>query len=129
MRTVGVEEELLLVDARTGEVRSWADAVLREETDDRLTTELQQEQLETGTRPTAELAALHSDIVGLRRRASEAAAGFGCRGAGPDQGLAAGAAGSEREFAVLAGLGHRLCELSLASPEPMALGWAATPLR
>lgn len=76
MRTVGVEEELLLVDAGTGEVRSWADAVLHDETDDRLTTELQQEQLETGTRPTTDLGALHSEIVGLRQRAAEAAASF-----------------------------------------------------
>lgn len=77
MRTMGVEEELLLVDAVTGAIRSSADAVLRTAGDDGLTTELQQEQLETGTRPTTNLEELFADIVGLRRRAGEAAAKLG----------------------------------------------------
>ena len=79
MRTVGVEEELLLVDGVTGEVRSCADAVLRADTDDQLTGELQQEQIETGTRPSIDLADLHSEIVDLRRYAADSAAKTGAR--------------------------------------------------
>ncbi len=79
MRTLGVEEELLLVDAVTGEVRSGADAVLATKADERLTTELQQEQLETGTRPVTDLSDLHAEIVGLRHRAGQAAAETGAR--------------------------------------------------
>ncbi|MDQ3734587.1 MAG: glutamate--cysteine ligase [Actinomycetota bacterium] len=71
---MGVEEELLLVDPVTGEVQSSADAVLNAETDDRLTTELQQEQVETGTGPHSQLQELHSEIVSLRRHADEVAA-------------------------------------------------------
>lgn len=74
---MGVEEELLLVDAVTGEIRSSADAVLRTATDEGLTTELQQEQVETGTRPTADLDDLFAEIVGLRRRATKAATKIG----------------------------------------------------
>jgi len=77
MRTMGVEEELLLVDAKTGEVRSSAGAVLHGDADDQLTSELQQEQVETGTRPTDDLDDLYREIVGLRRRAAEAASPTG----------------------------------------------------
>ncbi len=76
---MGVEEELLLVDADTGEIRSSADAVLHTTTDEGLTTELQQEQVETGSRPTADLEDLLADVVGLRRRAAAAAAEIGAR--------------------------------------------------
>lgn len=79
VRTVGVEEELLLVDAITGEVRSAADAVLGSNSDTGLTSELQQEQVETGTRPTSDLDDLYSDILRLRRRADEAAEPHGAR--------------------------------------------------
>lgn len=77
MRTMGVEEELLLVDGKTGEVRSSAGAVLHGDADDQLTSELQQEQVETGTRPTDDLDDLYREIVGLRRRAAEAASRTG----------------------------------------------------
>ena len=73
MRTMGVEEELLLVDAETGEVRSSADSVLNSDTAERQSSELQQEQLETGTRPTDDLQDVYGDIVDLRRRAADAA--------------------------------------------------------
>lgn len=79
MRTVGVEEELLLVDAVTGEVRSSADAVLRADIDDALTTELQQEQVETGTTPRTSLQDLYAELAGLRRSADLAAARTGAR--------------------------------------------------
>lgn len=79
MRTVGVEEELLLVDAASGEVRSSADAVLGSKDDEQLSNELQQEQLETGTRPTVDLDDLFAQIVSLRRRADDAAVDRGTR--------------------------------------------------
>ncbi len=79
MRTVGVEEELLLVDAVSGEVRSSAEAMLRVGSHEQLTTELQQEQIETGTRPMTALDDVHSEIVDLRRSAAEAAAVVGAR--------------------------------------------------
>ncbi|MDQ3716438.1 MAG: glutamate--cysteine ligase [Actinomycetota bacterium] len=74
---MGVEEELLLVDARTGNVRSSADSVLRSDVDHRLTGELQQEQVETGSRPTTDLHDLYADICKLRREATQAAARTG----------------------------------------------------
>lgn len=74
---MGVEEELLLVDAVTGEIRSSADTVLRSNTNDQLTGELQQEQVETGTRPATDLESLDSQIRVLRRQATELAARTG----------------------------------------------------
>lgn len=76
---MGVEEELLLVDAGTGEVRSSAGEVVHGDAGDQLTSELQQEQVETGTRPTDNLEDLHRDIVALRRSAAEAASPIGAR--------------------------------------------------
>ncbi len=74
---MGVEEELLLVDAGTGEIRSSADSVLRSDVTEHLTGELQQEQVETGSRPTADLQDLLADIPMLRRQAAQAAARTG----------------------------------------------------
>jgi glutamate---cysteine ligase / carboxylate-amine ligase len=95
LRTVGVEEEFLLVDAAgvpqpagaqvvpgkgTHQLRSGA-AV--ENRPDRpaamggLEHELQQEQAETGTRPRTRLADLRADLVQRRRELSQAAAGHG----------------------------------------------------
>lgn len=80
MRTVGVEEELLLVDAHTAEVRACAGAALPDgDAEDQLTSELQQEQVETGTRPHTDLQELHSEILALRRRADGAASENGAR--------------------------------------------------
>lgn len=66
-RTVGVEEELLLVDARTGRPRSVAGQVLRR-TDSSDTSwgsvdrELQQEQIETDTAPQRDVADLEREL-------------------------------------------------------------------
>ncbi|MGW2348651.1 carboxylate-amine ligase [Actinacidiphila glaucinigra] len=70
-RTVGVEEELLLVDARSGEPRAVADAVLdggpwsRE-----LVAELQQQQLELNSSPCVTLDQLGEELRAWRRRAA-----------------------------------------------------------
>ncbi|MDQ4038404.1 MAG: glutamate--cysteine ligase [Actinomycetota bacterium] len=79
MRTMGVEEELLLVDAQSGEVRSSAETVLRTDSRDLLSGELQQEQIETGTRPRTDLSDVHTEIVELRRHGNRAAAEIGAR--------------------------------------------------
>lgn len=78
---LGVEEELLLVDAVTGLARSSADSVmvLDKATTDVLTSELQLEQIETGTHPSANLEELSSEIVDLRFRAAELARLVGTR--------------------------------------------------
>lgn len=77
MRTIGVEEELLLVDAGTGDIRSSADSVLRSDPNDELTGELQQEQVETGSQTTTDLHDLYADICKLRREATQAASRTG----------------------------------------------------
>ena len=83
MRTMGVEEELLLVDAATGEPLSVAEAVLRRGrevvADGGLEGELKQEQIETGTAPHKDLSELHADVVQWRRRADGAAGAAGAR--------------------------------------------------
>ncbi|MEV4440165.1 glutamate--cysteine ligase [Streptomyces sp. NPDC049577] len=75
MRSVGVEEELLLVDPGSGEPRAVAGTVLAledpaGEEDPALEKELQREQLETATRPTADMADLAAEV--RRRRATAA---------------------------------------------------------
>ena len=73
-RTVGVEEEFLLVDPASGEARAVGNAVLREADDDAgLTGELQREQVETGTSPCLDLADLRSELLRTRKLAREAA--------------------------------------------------------
>lgn len=82
-RTVGVEEELLLVDpdSRTATPRS--QQVLKYAVEhgiaahDLLDHELFRHQLETRTQPTADLAELHADLLAGRRAAADAAAGVG----------------------------------------------------
>jgi len=86
-RTVGVEEELLLVDARTGAPRSAASQVLRaaerrgetepEETGGSIGPELQEQQIETDTPPRAALCLLESDLIEWRAKARAAASGSG----------------------------------------------------
>lgn len=90
MRTVGVEEELFLVDPKSGAARSVATRVLRQ-TDDvtldqnpdhlggRLEHEVQQQMVETNTAPHADLAELASDIRQCRHRAIAAARDAGAR--------------------------------------------------
>ena len=75
MRSVGVEEELLLVDPDTGTPRAVASTVLRAAQDlgGELTDELQAEQLETGTYPRRDLGEIGREILLRRREAATAA--------------------------------------------------------
>jgi carboxylate-amine ligase len=77
MRTLGVEEELLLVDPASGEPVSVATAVLQH--GDGLDGELTQQQVETGTSPREDLAAVDEDVRRWRRHADEAARAAGVR--------------------------------------------------
>ena len=77
-RTIGVEEEFLLVDRAHGRVVAVGGAVLRAAGDDsEVTGELQREQLETGTRPCSDLADLGRELRRSRRRARDAARAVG----------------------------------------------------
>jgi carboxylate-amine ligase len=89
VRTVGVEEELLLVDAE-GRPRSVAGRILEniadtdgEAVDDgtggSLTQEFKQQQLETDTAPHERMSALESEIRGWRAKAITAARDVGAR--------------------------------------------------
>ncbi len=51
VRTLGVEEEFLLVDPGTGQPRAVGQAVLATRAEGELTGELQQEQVDTATKP------------------------------------------------------------------------------
>ena len=75
VRSVGVEEELLLVDPDTGIPRAVASTVLRaaQDLDGELTDELQAEQLETGTYPRRDLGEIGREILLRRREAATAA--------------------------------------------------------
>ena len=81
MRTVGVEEELLLIDPSTAHTVATASEVVRRAAllGEDLDAELKQEQVETGTAPQQELLALLDDIRGRRRVADEAARTVGAR--------------------------------------------------
>jgi glutamate---cysteine ligase / carboxylate-amine ligase len=91
MRTVGVEEELLVVDADDGRPRSVAaqllrrtprpDATRREpgEPGGDVTGELQQQQVETGTPPRTELADIEKDLRVWRDTADAGARAVGAR--------------------------------------------------
>ena len=87
-RSVGVEEELLLVDPASGQARAVAGAVMeaardpaanppeagsRETPSEVLEFELQLEQLETGTRPCLSLDELGREVRRCRKMAAEAA--------------------------------------------------------
>ncbi len=86
-RTVGVEEELLLVDPRDGAPRAVAGAVLRHDGDgggdgDReqeatLSAELQQQQVEIETRPCRSLDELSAELHRWRGTAADAARSVG----------------------------------------------------
>jgi carboxylate-amine ligase len=97
VRTVGVEEEFLLVDA-TGTPRPRSERLLAQARAERggpanngsrpddaevtgagLEHELQQEQAETGTRPRADLGELRADLLGRRLALSRAARAHGVR--------------------------------------------------
>ena len=72
-RTVGVEEEFLLVDPDDGQALAVGGAVLTADADDELTGELQREQVETGTRPCRDLSELDRELRRTRDRARAAA--------------------------------------------------------
>ena len=75
MRTVGVEEELLIVDPRTGTPRGLAEDVIAAAADpSAVETELQQQQLEIATSPHADLLDLAEDLTAQRATAIQAAA-------------------------------------------------------
>ncbi|MFG2720122.1 glutamate--cysteine ligase [Streptomyces sp. NPDC048416] len=81
MRTVGVEEELLMVSARTGEVLALSTVVVsppspREADDDDeqgFERELQKEQVEFATSPLTSMADVEEEIVQRRREAASRA--------------------------------------------------------
>ena len=75
VRSVGVEEEFLLVEPGSGAPRAVASTVLRagDDLDGELTNELHAEQLETGTSPRTALDEVHREIVERRREAATAA--------------------------------------------------------
>ena len=77
LRTVGVEEELLLVDAETGEPLAVAGSVLAGS--DGLEAELQQQQIEIGTPPCRTLDDLGAQIRRWRSVAARHAEGVGAR--------------------------------------------------
>ena len=75
VRSVGVEEEFLLVDPQSAAPRAVASTVLRagDDLDGDLTNELHAEQLETGTSPRTGLDEIRREIVDRRREAATAA--------------------------------------------------------
>ena len=89
VRTVGVEEELLLVDAVTGAPTAVADAVLALAPDEAtgpsvdsepggtLEAELQQQQIETDTKPCESLSDLAVQVRAARTHADRLAARAG----------------------------------------------------
>ena len=92
LRSVGVEEELLLVDADSGEPRAVAGAALRHTARSPVTGpdtgadegagvegELMQQQLETGTRPVHDAEDLLEELRSWRSRADEHARSAGAR--------------------------------------------------
>ncbi|MFF7313708.1 glutamate--cysteine ligase [Streptomyces sp. NPDC008137] len=83
MRTVGVEEELLLVDPETGEPRALSAAVLahaaRDGADqDVFEKELHEQMLEFATHPQSSMESLHAEIVRCREEAARHAGEIGC---------------------------------------------------
>ncbi|MGD9991387.1 glutamate--cysteine ligase [Pseudonocardia sp.] len=89
MRSVGIEEEFVLVDPDTAAAAAVASTVLRIDEARRgasgppadeggeLTSELHREQLETGTRPSLTLAELRAEVVARRADARRAAENAG----------------------------------------------------
>jgi glutamate---cysteine ligase / carboxylate-amine ligase len=75
VRSVGVEEEFLLIDPDSGAPRAVASTVLRagDDLDGDLTNELHAEQLETGTFPRTAIDEIGREILTRRREAATAA--------------------------------------------------------
>ncbi|MFI9825420.1 glutamate--cysteine ligase [Streptomyces sp. NPDC052013] len=83
MRTVGVEEELLLVDPETGEPRALSAAVLarvagKDAGQDVFEKELHEQMLEFATHPQSSMESLHAEIVRCRKEAAGHAEEIGC---------------------------------------------------
>ncbi|MFC9913509.1 glutamate--cysteine ligase [Streptomyces sp. NPDC059862] len=83
MRTVGVEEELLLVDPETGEPRARSGAVLarvaQDDVDqDVFEKELHEQMLEFATHPQSDMGDLGAEIVRCRKEAARHAGKIGC---------------------------------------------------
>ncbi|MFI6559712.1 glutamate--cysteine ligase [Streptomyces sp. NPDC050534] len=83
MRTVGVEEELLLVDPETGEPKALSGAVLARAAQDDpdqevFEKELYGQMLEFATHPQADMAELGAEIVRCRKEAARHAGEIGC---------------------------------------------------
>ncbi|MEU4656957.1 glutamate--cysteine ligase [Streptomyces sp. NPDC023723] len=83
MRTVGVEEELLLVDPESGEPRAMSAAVLARAAQDPgeqdvFEKELHDQMLEFATHPQSEMEPLHAEIVRCRKEAARHAGELGC---------------------------------------------------
>lgn len=81
-RSMGVEEELLLVEPGTGRALAVAETALRsspQATKETLSFELQSQQLETNTQPCRDLSELSGEIRRCRRLAIEVAARAGAR--------------------------------------------------
>ena len=76
-RTVGVEEEFLLVDPDHGSPRAVAHLALARDGSEELTGELQREQLETATRPCTGLDELGGELRRARATAARAASAAG----------------------------------------------------
>lgn len=77
-RSVGVEEEFLLVDPDTGKARAVSTIVLAAaDADADLTPELQREQIETGSRPCTDLDTLGEELRRTRAQARAAAEAAG----------------------------------------------------
>jgi carboxylate-amine ligase len=77
-RSVGIEEEFLLVEPQTGRPQAVAGTILRAARPE-LEAELQEQQLETNSRPCRSLDELHRDLRRCRASASEAAERAGAR--------------------------------------------------
>ncbi|MEW1871660.1 glutamate--cysteine ligase [Streptomyces caelestis] len=83
MRTVGVEEELLLVDPESGEPRAMSAAVLARAArdgaeQDVFEKELHEQMLEFATHPQSSMESLHAEIVRCREEAAGHAGKIGC---------------------------------------------------
>jgi glutamate---cysteine ligase / carboxylate-amine ligase len=76
-RTLGVEEEFLLVDAASGRPAAAADEVLAGADEGRLERELTLQQIETATDVVTGLTQLRTDLAARRAEAAEAAGGAG----------------------------------------------------
>ena len=85
-RSVGVEEEFLLVEPETGRPKAVAGTVLQAsgpESGKDLEGELQQQQLETNSRPCQSLDELHRELRRCRASAATAAGRAGAQVAAP----------------------------------------------